>query len=347
MSIKTLIAAALCAGFSALAHAEPTRDYLHIVGSTTVHPFSSMVVARFVESTGFKSPLVQATGSGGGLMLFCAGIGAYEPDITYASRRMRKSEYENCRNNGVDEIVEIKLGYDGVVIANALPAPPLPLALKDIFLALAKEVPDPAGGEQFVANPHKTWKQVNPALPDTDVRVLGPARGSGTRHVFARMAMEGGCRTFDWIRALKREDGLRYKQVCRTLREDGAYIEASEKDSATLRQLASDTSSSAILSFGVVEQNRETVRGNAIDDINPGFGSIADEHYPLSRPLYLYVKKAHVDRYPGIREFLREFTSDKAWGDSGYLLDAGLVPMPAKIRSKYAEDAERLTPLSM
>lgn len=341
------IAAALYIGYAAAAYAEPTRDYLHIAGSTTIHPFSAMLVEQFVKSTGLKSPLVQQTGSGGGLMLFCAGVGAFEPDITYASRRMRKSEFDSCRKNGVTEIVEVKIGYDGVVIANALAAPPLQLGLKDIFLALAKEVPDPEGGEHFVANPYKTWKQVNDNLPEQDIRVSGPARGSGTRLVFARMAMEGGCRTFDWIRALKREDALRYKQVCRTLREDGAYTEASENDSATLETLVSDTASSAILSFGIVEHNRETIRGNAIDGVNPGFGTIADESYPMSRPLYLYVKKAHVGRYPGIREFLKEFTSDKAWSESGYLIESGLVPMPAQIRSKYAEDAENLAPLSM
>jgi phosphate transport system substrate-binding protein len=322
------------------------RDYLVIVGSTTVYPFSALVVERFVKA-GFKRPQLQPTGSGGGIMLFCAGTGLLDPDITYASRRMRQAEFDTCRKNGVEEIVELKLGYDGIVFVvsgqGALPD----VTLRDIYLGLASKVPDPSGKEAFVPNPYRTWQQVNAALPDRPIRVYGPAAGSGTRYVFSRLAMEGGCRTFDWVRALKREDAYEYKKACRTLRDDGAYRIIDEDDSDALRQLEDEQSSVAILSFGVLEQNQDRLRVVAVEGALPDFDTIASGDYPVSRALYLYAKVAHVDVVPGIREFLAEFTSDRAWGPDGYLTGEGLVPMTPEERSYFEREARLLQQMSM
>ena len=344
---RVLLATVLSCTFSGSPGAELTRDYMTIVGSTTVFPFSKKVIEHFVKRSDFKTPQVQKTGSGGGFMLFCMGTGILEPDITYASRRITKREFDTCRKNGVREIVEIKIGDDGIVIANSKKAPLMNLNLRDIYLALAREVPDPEGSKTIVANPYRTWKDVNESLPDRAIEVMGRPRGSSTAYAFSRLAMESGCRTFDWIKALKREDPLHYKTVCRTVREDDVYIKAGEDDRQTLQKLLSRPDAFALFSFSFLDKHRDTIQGSVINGIQPDFDTIGDDSYPISRPLYLYVKKAHVDLVPGIRELLAEFTSDKTWGDDGYLDDVGLVPMPEAERRKYAEDAKNLIPMSM
>ncbi|MGD8890168.1 MAG: substrate-binding domain-containing protein, partial [Desulfobacterales bacterium] len=199
------------------ANAASARDYISIVGSSTVYPFATVVAENFGKTTAFKTPKIESTGSGGGLKLFCAGVGVEHPDITNASRRIKKSEYDKCMANGVKEIIEIKIGYDGIVLANSKKATPLKLTRKDIFLALAKDVPDPAGGEKLVPNPYKTWKDVNPSLPDKTIEVLGPPPTSGTRDAFVELAMEGGAKKFDWIKAMKKKDKKAYKAACHTV----------------------------------------------------------------------------------------------------------------------------------
>jgi phosphate transport system substrate-binding protein len=219
------------------------------------------------------------------------------------------------------------------------------LSLKDLYLALAKEVPDPSGDKKLVPNPYNTWKDVNKTLPNLPIKVMGPSSGSGTRSVFNKLAMGGGCASFDWLRALRKEDMLEFKTVCRTFREDGAYIPAGEDDNQTIKHLATNLDTIAILSFGVMDRNQDKIRGLTVDGIKPDFNTIADHSYPISRPLYLYVKKAHVDVVQGIREFLEEVTSEKAWGTEGYLKDHGLVPMSADERKRYNEIAKKLTPM--
>jgi phosphate transport system substrate-binding protein len=290
---------------------------------------------------------VESTGSGGGLKLFCSGVGVENPDITNASRRIKKTEFDTCQKNGVKDIVEIKIGYDGIAIANSKQAAPMELSLRDIFLALAKNVPDPAGGEKLVANPYKSWKDVNPALPDQAIEVLGPPPTSGTRDAFAELAMEGGCKTFDWIKAMKSEDKKQYKTICHTVREDGAYVEAGENDNLIVQKLETNPKALGVFGFSFLDQNRDKIQGSAVDGVKPEFETIADGSYPISRPLFMYVKKAHVDVIPGMREYLAEFTSEKAWGDEGYLSDRGLIPMPEQERAEYVQVAEKLTPLSL
>lgn len=327
--------------------AEPARDYLHIVGSTTVYPFSSQVVEHFVKDRGFSKPMVQPTGSGGGIMLFCAGSGPLEPDITYASRRMRKSEYDTCQRNGVKDIVEIRIGYDGIVMAQARGAEPVALTTQDIYLALARDVPAGDDSHRFVSNSNVNWSDVREVLPGTPIRVMGPARTSGTASVFRRMAMEDGCRRFDWVKALKREEPQAYKTACRTLREDDAWIGGSEDDEKTVATLEADHEAMAVLSFGVLDKYPERLQAITVDGVEPGFDSIVDGRYPVARPLYLYVKKAHVGVYPGIPEFLDEFTGEAAWGRNGYLEKHGLVPMSDAERKRQRGIAKSLTPFSM
>jgi phosphate transport system substrate-binding protein len=243
--------------------------------------------------------------------------------------------------------VEVKIGYDGIAVANSKKAPQMNLSLKDIFLALAKKVPDPKGGEKLVANPYKTWKQVNSDLPDVAIEVLGPPPTSGTRDAFAELAMEGGCKTFDWIKAMKKSDKKAYKKACHTVREDGAYIEAGENDNLIVQKLESNPNALGVFGFSYLDQNMDKIQGSLINGKKPEFESIADGSYPISRPLYFYVKKAHVAVIPGMKEYLAEFTADKAWGDDGYLSDRGLIPMPKEERSKFASDAKNLSALKL
>jgi phosphate transport system substrate-binding protein len=344
---NVILAAALSAAVAGSVSAESARDYISIVGSSTVYPFATVVVEQFGKTTEYKTPKVESTGSGGGLKLFCSGVGVQHPDVTNSSRRIKKSEFDTCQTNGVKDIVEVKIGYDGIAIANSKKAEAMNLSLKDVFLALAKEVPDPNGGEKLVANPYKTWKDVNSALPAQNIEVLGPPPTSGTRDAFAELAMEGGCKQFEWIAALKKTDKNQYKSICHTVREDGAYVEAGENDNLIVQKLDTNKNALGIFGFSFLDQNRDKIQGSAIAGVKPEFESIADGSYPISRPLFFYVKKAHVDVIPGIKEYLSEFTSEKAWGDEGYLTDRGLIPMPKEEREKFANDARNLTAMSM
>ena len=335
-----------CLLVSANALAQTGRDYVYIVGSSTVYPFSTVVAERFGRSSEFKTPKVESTGTGGGLKLFCDGIGVDYPDIANASRAIKASEVATCAANGVDEIIEVKIGYDGIVIANAVGAAEISLTRKDVFLALAKQVPGEADGE-LVDNPYETWKDVNSALPDQPIEVLGPPPTSGTRDAFVELAMEGGCQSIPWIEALKGSDGDRYKAICHTIREDGHFIEAGENDNLIVQKLEANPTAFGIFGFSFLDQNAEKVKGAAIDGSEPTFDAIADGDYPVSRPLYFYAKKAHVDVIPGLRGFLREFSSERAWGEEGYLSERGLIPMPDAERKAVAQSVQSLTPLTM
>ncbi len=290
---------------------------------------------------------MESTGSGGGFKLFCAGVGVDHPDFTNASRRVKASELEMCAENGVTDVIEVKLGYDGIVMANSVMAEQYRLSRRDIFLALAKEVPDPDGGEKLVANPYTVWNEVDPALPDTEIEVLGPPPTSGTRDAFVELAMEGGCQTFDWIAALEDEDETRYKTVCHSIREDGIYVEAGENDNLIVQKLEANPDALGIFGFSFLDQNIEKVHGSLIDGVEPTFENIAAGDYPISRPLYSYAKAAHVGVIPGMREFLREVTSQRAWGDEGYLAERGLIPMPEPERARVLAAVESLTPIRL
>jgi len=348
-----LSALAAIPGFSA------PRSHIDIVGSSTVYPFSTVVAETYGKKTGQKTPKIESTGTGGGMKLFCAGNGINTPDITNASRRIKKSEFDNCQTNGVKDIIEVQIGYDGIAIANTKTAPAFTLTRKDIFLALAKKVPGSTEGE-LIENPYKTWKQVNPVLPDTKIEVLGPPPTSGTRDAFAELAMEGGCKTVPWIKQLKADSKAakkagdkdkakalksQYKEICHTVREDGAYIEAGENDNLIVDKLVANPKALGVFGYSFLDQNSDKVQGAKVDGVDVSFEAIADGSYPVSRPLYFYVKKDHVGKVPGIAEFVAEFTSEDTWGDEGYLTDKGLIPLPLFKRTQVGGAANGMVPL--
>ncbi len=313
-------------------NAQSARDYISIVGSSTVYPFATVVAEQFGKTTHYKTPKIESTGSGGGLKLFCAGVGVEHPDITNASRRIKKSEYEKCLANGVTEIVEVKIGYDGIVLANSNKAKPMKLTRKDIFLALAKNVPDPKGRERVVPNPYRTWKDVNRSLPDIKIEVLGPPPTSGTRDAFVELVMEEAAESYPWI---KTKDKKAFRAIADAIREDGAYIEAGENDNLIVQKVDANPNAVGIFGFSFLDQNTDKIQGSFVDGVQPTFEAIASGEYPVSRPLFFYVKKAHIGVIPGMEGYLAEFTSEKAWGPDGYLADKGLIPMPDAERTKH------------
>jgi len=324
------------------------RDHIMVVGSSTVFPFSKVVSERYSRKTGKKAPKVEPTGTGGGFKEFCKGVGVAYPDIANASRRIKQSEYDACQKSGVKDIVEVLIGYDGIVLANSVKSKNrYVLSLKDIYLALAKHVPDPKAPGKLMENPYVFWKDVNPKLPSAPISVFGPPPTSGTRDAFVELAMEGGCKKFDWIAALKKTDKPRYKAICHGIREDGKFIEAGENDNLIVRKLNESPDALGIFGFSFLDQNADTVQGSTVGGHKPTFETIADGSYIVSRPLYFYVKKAHVGVIPGIKEFLSEFTSNRAWGDEGYLVDKGMIPLSAKKRSAIGKSVRELKPLKL
>lgn len=354
------------------------RDTISIVGSSTVYPFATVVAERFGKSSDFNSPKVESTGSGGGLKLFCKGLGVATPDVTNASRRIKKSEFDKCQANGVKDIVEVLIGYDGIVLANAKGADPMELTRKDIYMALAKLVPGPDG--KLIENPHKTWKDVNSALPATKIEVLGPPPTSGTRDAFAELALEGGARKFDdiaklrklkadnkdeiealvaklgveaaWEAAVKKKGAKAkgkdvVKIIGRSVREDGAYIEAGENDNLIVNKLKANPEALGIFGFSFLDQNADAVQGSIIDGNEPTFEAIANGDYAVSRPLYFYVKKAHIGTVPGIEEYLNAFVSEDAIGADGYLVDKGLIPLGGTAYKEMSGSAKSLSSLEL
>ncbi len=323
------------------------RDHIDIVGSSTVYPFATVVAEKFGKKTRFRTPKIESTGSGGGLKLFCAGVDLNTPDITNASRRIKRSEYQKCQKNGVTDITEVQIGFDGIAIANSKKAPLFRLTRRDLFLALAKKVPNPDGSQTLIANPYTQWNQVNPNLPGTRIEVLGPPPTSGTRDAFAELALEGGCKTFDWIKSIKKADKSRYKAICHGIREDGAYIEAGENDNLIVQKLDANPTAIGIFGYSFLEQNDDKIQGSVIEGVAPEFDTIADGSYPISRPLFFYTKNAHIDSIPGMLEYMKEFTSEQAFGDEGYLVDKGLIPLSEEKRKTMRETVRKLIPLKL
>ncbi len=324
-----------------------SRDYISVVGSSTIYPFATVVAEQFGRSSNFKTPKIESTGSGVGIRLFCAGNGVEHPDFANSSRRMHVPEFEECVANGVKDIVEIKIGYDGIVLANSSKSQRLDLARRDIFLALAKKVPNPDGTKTLVNNPYITWKDVNSSLPAIRIEVLGPPPTSGTRDAFVELAMAGGCSTFAWIEEMTRSEKISYRSICHTVREDGVFVESGENDNLIVQKLNANPDALGIFGFSFLDQNSDKVQGSRIDGMVPTFATIADGGYPVSRSLYFYVKAAHFGVIPGMREFLAEFSSDKAWGPEGYLADRGLIPMPDYERGWMLANAQLLGKLDL
>ena len=302
------------------------RDQIRIVGSSTVYPFTTTVAEAFGKATGMKTPVVESTGTGGGMKLFCSGAGEDTPDFTNASRRIKKSEFEDCTKNGVDGIVEIKVGFDGLSIAHAKDAKDFALTKQQVFMALAKQIPGKDG--KLVDNPNKLWSDVDAALPATKIEVLGPPPTSGTRDSFAELVMEAGALKFDSLAELKKSDAKAFDKVWKSMREDGGYVEAGENDNLIVQKLQANPDALGIFGFSFLEENASTIKDVAIDGVQASYDTIADGSYKVARPLFIYAKKQHVDVIPGMKEFIAEYISAKALGEDGYLADKGLVTLP-------------------
>jgi phosphate transport system substrate-binding protein len=342
--LSCTLAAALGIAACGASHAQAVRDNINIVGSSTVYPFATVVAENFGRrSANFKTPKIEPTGSGGGIKAFCGGVGVQHPDIANSSRRITPGEVADCAKNGVSAIVEVKIGYDGIVLANAKASRHYQLTLREIYLALAKDVPDPAGTPKLVPNPYTKWSQINSALPADDIDVLGPPPTSGTRDAFNELVMEGGCKTFAWVAALPRDA---YLTACHMLR-DGHYTDAGENDNLIVQKLEANPRQLGIFGYSFLAQNEDKVQGAHINGVVPTFESIADGKYPVSRPLFFYVKKQHVAVIPGIREYIAEFTSDAAVGEFGYLSDNGLIPLADEERKEVQARAKDLTELHL
>jgi phosphate transport system substrate-binding protein len=303
------------------------RDEIRIVGSSTVYPFTTAVAESFAKATGMKTPVVESTGTGGGFKLFCAGVGPDSPDFTNASRAIKKSEFETCAKNGVTDIVEIKVGYDGLTLANAASGPDGRFSKQQIFLALAKQVPDKDG--KLIDNPYKMWSDIDPALPPEKIEVLGPPPTSGTRDSFVELVMEKGAEKFESLAAMKKADAKAFETVWKTIRTDGAYVEAGENDNLIVQKLEANPQAFGIFGFSFLEENQGKIKGAEIEGQKPSFETVASGDYKVARPLFIYVKKQHVGVIPGMAEFIAEYTSAKAIGEDGYLANKGLIPLPA------------------
>lgn len=331
-ALPTLLLSLAC--LAEPAAADGGRNYVHVVGSSTLLPYAEAVADRIAKGGKIKRPKLESTGAAGGFTLFCEGAGPDFPDIVNSPRPMKKAEEETCRNNGVGDIAEAKIGYDALAVAQSAQTLPLELTRKTLYLALAKQVPDPACNaepacEKLVANPYKTWKQIDPKLPDAKIEVFGPPVGSGAGEVFAEAVLEKGCAAYPWLAAQKAKNEAAYRRLCDNVRSDGAYIE--ETGETVVSRIEENSKALGLVAFSRLRQNA-ALQALAIDGVTPSRESIAARQYSLAHPLYFYVKSAHMDRIPGLKQYVTEFTRDKTWGEKGYLAARGLIPLEASER---------------
>jgi phosphate transport system substrate-binding protein len=347
MKKSALILAMLASvAFASGAHAQQ-RDQIRIVGSSTVFPFSTAVAESFGAKTEFSTPVVESTGSGGGLRLFCSGVGSEHPDITNSSRRMRASEYELCQSNGVREITEVRVGFDGIVLAAADNGQQtIELTRTQLWLALAAEIPADDSCSSFVANPNLRWSDIDIALPNQRIEVFGPPPTSGTRDAFVELAMQGGARGIACLEEMHSQDRDRFEGIASRVREDGLWVDAGENDNAIVQTLVNTPTAFGVFGFSFLDQNADRLVGAIIDGEEPEFEAIAEGGYPVSRSLFFYVKNQHVDLVPGLVEYITEFTSDDAWGEFGYLSARGLIPLLDEERDAMAVASRALVAMT-
>ncbi len=325
MNIKKLLVTSVCvaslaaSGFAFAAGSEQIRA----VGSSTVYPFTTIVAEHFGKSTGNKTPIVESVGTGGGFKLFCAGAGDDTPDIANASRAIKDSEKELCTKNGVNNPLEVKIGYDGIVVANKKGGDKFSLTEKQIFLALAKKIP--VGGK-LVDNTNKKWSDVDPKLPPHSIEVYGPPPTSGTRDAFAELVMVKSCKDLPEFKAAYADEKEREK-ACALIREDGSYIDSGENDNLMVQKLSSNSNALGIFGYSFLEENSSSIQGSSIQGVAPDFDNISSGKYPVSRPLFIYVKKEHIAKKPSIKDFVKEYLSKNALGTEGYLSAKGLIPL--------------------
>ncbi|AMO71864.1 substrate-binding domain-containing protein [Sphingorhabdus sp. M41] len=315
-----------------------TRSEIRIVGSSTVFPFAKAVAEQFSINGANPSPILESTGTGGGINLFCAGVGADTPDVENASRRIKASELELCQSNGVTDVVEVQIGIDGIAIAQANNGASFSLTPVQIYKAIAER---PFGKE----NTAEKWSDIDPSLPKFAISVYGPPSTSGTRDALTELIMEVGCITDPATKALKESDKAEFEAVCHEVRADGAYIDAGENDNLIVQKLKANPNSVGIFGYSFLEENLDSVRGISVSGVNPTYDAIASGEYPGARPLYIYVKKQHVGVIPGLQDYLMEFIN--AGARDGYLVKAGLIASPDDVRQKMTEVVRNMTPLAI
>lgn len=331
------------AGLVASTSIAAARDQIRIVGSSTVYPFTTAVAEQFGKA-GNKTPVVESTGTGGGMKLFCAGVGVGHPDMTNASRAMKKGEFEDCQKNGVKDIVEIKVGIDGLVLAQSKAGTPLSLTIEQVFLALAPQVPDKDG--KLVANPHKNWSDIDKSLPNVKIEILGPPPTSGTRDSFHELYMEVGAKKISALKDMQKSDKKGFEKLWKSLRQDGAFVEAGENDNVIVQKLEANKDAVGIFGYSFLEENSAKLRGAKINGVDPEFDTISEGKFPGARPLFFYIKKQHVGVVPGIEQFAAEYVSPKAMSKDGYLARKGLVALPKAEAEKIAAAVKALKPLT-
>ena len=337
---KTLIMAGIISGLIITSTAQ-ARDTLSLAGSSTVLPFARIIAEQLGKNPNFKTPVVESGGSSVGKKGVCDGVGTKFIDIGNASSRMKAKELAYCEKNGV-KLTEIKVGYDGIVVANSKKGVPLNISKADLGKALTAEIPMDG---KWVKNPYKKWSEINPALPDIAIRVYGPPTTSGTRASYAEMVNQKGyCAKDKEAKAASIARGDKKGKKCRAMRTDGVFIEAGEQDNLIVQKLNEDTSSYGIFGFSYLDQNSDTLQGAVISKTAPTFENIAGNNYSVSRALYYYVKHQHIGVVPGMKEYMIEWT--KHWGDDGVLSDAGMIPMPKSERAKYKSAMTSLPVLS-
>jgi phosphate transport system substrate-binding protein len=337
-----LAASAAILAAAAPAFAQSARDQIRVVGSSTVFPFTSAVAEQFARGGQFRAPIVESIGTGAGFRAFCAGVGVTHPDISNASRRMTAGEFASCRQNGVAEITELKIGFDGIVMATRRGSQAISLTREHLWKGLAREVP--VNG-QWVRNPYTTWNQVDPALPALAIEAMGPPPTSGTRDSFNELVLLAGCANVPEVRALEAAERNRR---CQQIREDGKFIEAGENDNLIVQRLTTGTPGAfGIFGYSFLDQNRDRIEGKTVDGVAPTFENIAAGRYPIARPLFIYVKKAHVGVIPGLREFMAEYASERAVGQRGYLVSRGLITLQPAEREEQRTTVQGLTNLNL
>ena len=342
-SSLALLTVAAC-GEGGAGGSQATRSGIWAAGSSTVFPFATRVAENFGRNNpGGAAPRVESLGTGGGIQAFCQGIGPSTPDVANASRQMTASEFDLCQQNGVTEIIELQIGYDGIVIATARSGNSFNFELNDIYEGLAKEVPGPDG--QLVANPNTTWNQVNPSLPNQRIQVYGPPPTSGTRDAFLELGMVPGAKLVPAVSAIEASDEDRFETIAQTLREDNVWIDSGENDNAIVQTLTRTPGSLGVFGYSFLEQNLDTVKAETIDGVTPNADTIASGEYPLSRSLFIYVKKAHIGVIPGLQQYIQEFLSEGAAGKGGYLADRGLIPLPETQLVAQRATASAMTPM--
>ncbi len=341
MTSKFAAYAAVAASALSIATVADARSQMRAVGSSTVYPFAKAVAERMSRANPkIPAPIIESTGTGGGMKLFCAGVGERFPDVANASRRMKASEAKTCKANGVTSITEIQVGIDGLALATARSTALNNLTQREIYMALAKT---PFGKP----NRAKTWKDVNPKLPAIPIRVYGPPPTSGTRDSLVELILSPGCESNGSMAALKKSDEAKYKSVCHTLRQDGAFIEAGENDNLIVQKLAGNPNTLGFFGYSFLEENPGKLKGVSINGVAPTYETISSFKYPGARPLYIYIKNAHAKAIPAVRAFAAEFTKESAFGPSGYLRRAGLIASTGGIRARSQQAARGLAPMNL